>query len=166
MEEWIAYCETQCVHSKLHEETKSINMFLCSMNAYGFLTMSSQPQSHPRDNPVGVHAYQRAYVSGYMPKAMKDYLYHVLPRDLVIWESGQKSSVPIAFDNDEDGIIYPNTTRAWNSWSGEMEGVDIPDTFSRLNVVPFHVMDVDWSRNANYLCSEVIRALEEWRNKK
>lgn len=128
------------------------------MGDYGFLTCSSQPQAYAQ-NMHAMHTYQRAYVSGYMPSALWKWLYAKLPRDLIIWETDEKSAVIRAYDS-----LLPNASR-WYSWSGEMGNFKVREEFLPLDVRPFHVIDMDWKRHESYVLDAVLNELKSyWHN--
>jgi hypothetical protein len=154
--EWLAACDANAEfvkHMGVMDETIPLVPYLVAMNQAGFYTCSSQPTSTAL-NPCGTSVCQRAYVSGYMTPMMREYMFRVLPRDLVIWENASKSRLPVS--KSIHGINY--------SWSGAMGHSSVIDSLIPFSgyVTTFHVVDLDWKREGYYLFEEVQKAVKAY----
>jgi hypothetical protein len=134
----------------LEKETEPLIDFLAEMNWKGFWTCSSQPSHN------GMHPYQRAYVAGYMPPAMKDFLIMNLPADIVVWTGQDDSRQVAAMDSDLRPVGY--------TWSGAMTS---PWHMAMLQpfedqVVAFHAIDKEWNREEPYLFEHVVQCIKDY----
>ena len=156
---WMELCLNQaseiCDEQKtvLCEESRPLIPYLAEMNQHCFYTCSSQPTRN------GIHPRQRAYVSGYMPSEMRQFLLDTLPPDIVIWESEQDSGLVAARDADDKPVGF--------TWCGEMLSASDQDTVKpyRPMVVAFHAIDSEWDRDdgdENYLFSQIVECIKEY----
>jgi len=160
---WFQYCK-KCaawldVNNKnwvYEKETKHLQPILKEITELGFLTMSSQPTSNPQNN-IGIHTWQLAYVSGYVPGVMAEELFLILQKeapDCVVYRS-DKDKMVVAHDGDAE------SSDVGLSWSGAMlykNPFEI-DSFNELKLVPFHISDTTWHRKSLYLFEKVKSAL-------
>jgi hypothetical protein len=134
---------------QLYDESKELIPILVMLNWNGFLTTNSQP-THG-----GCHPYQRAYVSGYMPADMRQYLIRHLPRDIVVWQSEADSLHVVARDAQFKASGF--------TWKGETAvDYETVDPF-RPSIVVFHAYDTAWERGNLYLFHQVYDCMDMYR---
>lgn len=140
----------------LHVETQVIFDHLTELTRLGFYTMSSQPTA--QQTCFADHVRQRAYVAGYLPRALVgEVLFLISLTTRGFYVGLQPDRVTVTDDQDES--ILPN----WN-WGGSMceealacEGLD---QFPELDLVPLELIDLDWDRKDARLFDTLIAILD------
>lgn len=140
----------------LHVETQVIFDHLTELTRLGFYTMSSQPTA--QQTRFADHVRQRAYVAGYLPRALVGevlFLISLTTRGFFVGLYADR----IIVTDDQDESTPPN----WN-WGGSMceyalacEGLD---QFPELDLVPLELIDLDWDRKDARLFDTLIAILK------